>query len=267
MNPTRYRTYDRKITPTTRQHAQNQPQPPITFDLYLYATRPTVHLHEPASRATLDPLSQTVENAPVRPSPYDHTFRPSQLVTSSLSRLQATQHAFPTPKQPCSHPKQPCSRQLSPTQQTTHNQSLWLFAPVLPLSFLCSLAADSLLQHLVHPVPPLSHCPPLLVPLLLESPLVPYPCLPYKLWSQTASRRVHTTLTPKVNLIDQGAARSPFYRIMPEPPLVDHVVLKGVKVEMQADCTMPTQALAFVLPHTVSLSSVCPVVYKKEGIQ
>jgi hypothetical protein len=90
-----------------------------------------------------------------------------------------------------------------------------------------------------------SHCSPLPGLLLLESPLSRTPAFADKLSFPTAFRRMRSTLTPKVNLSEQG--RLPWSGLhYAGAALVDHVVLKGVKVETQADYTMLPQALAFV---------------------
>jgi hypothetical protein len=237
MHRTKHRTNSLNRSSQPNKLAQIYPLSPITLGLYLHATRPTPDTHKPAPQAALTPLAQKVENASVRRWPYDSTFAPLRLATSSTTPLQATEHAV-------SPLKSPFSRKYSPMTQNRYNQFLWinLSSAALDTSHV-SLAPRSSSRPLA-PVPLLSPCSPLPPLLLLESPLSRPPASGDNPLFLTASRRVRSTLTPKVNLSDQG--RLPSHPLhYAGAALVDHVVLKGVQVETQADCTMFTSALAF----------------------
>jgi hypothetical protein len=258
MNQRKYRTNDLNRSSNPNKIARTRPVSPITLGLYLHATRPTPSTHEPACRAALDPLSETVENASVCRSPYDSTFHPFRFPTSSRMPVQATEHAF-------SPLKSPISRKYSSMTRNTHNQFLWVNPSPFALSqsFSVSLSLPSSLPYI--PVPSSSHCSPLPGLLLLESPLSRTPAFADKSSCPTASRRVRSTLTPKVNLSEQGRLGVSGLHYA-GAALVDHVVLKGVKVETQADNTMLTQALAFVAPQTTErvtrgLQNTFPLLY------
>ena len=96
------RTYVLNRSSKPNQPARNRPVSSITRGLCLHATRPTPKTDEPALQAALSPLAQTVENAPVRRSPYDSTFASLEIVTSSTTSLQASEHAILHLKRPFS---------------------------------------------------------------------------------------------------------------------------------------------------------------------
>jgi hypothetical protein len=245
MNQRKYRTHDLNRSSQPNTTARTRPVLPITLGLCLHATRPTLGMHEPACRATRRPLSETGKNAPVCLLSYDSTFHPLRFPTSSRMPLQATEHAF-------SPLKSPISRKYLSMTRNTHNELLWVNRSPFARSqfFPVSLPLPSSLPCI--PVPSPSHCSPLPGLLLLESPLSRTPAFTEKSPCLTASRRVRSTLTPKVNLSEQGRLSWSGLHYA-GAALVDHVVLKGVKVETQADNTMLTQALAFVAPHTTDL--------------
>jgi hypothetical protein len=216
--------------------ARKTRQPSISPDLYIFPApalrsypRPTPIAPEPACQATRSPLAETVKNAPVCRSPYDATFHPLQLATSSTTPLQAFEHTI-------SRQKQPFSGKSSLKSFSTHNEFLYIKLSHAATCTIQVAAKTSVSQH--SPRLPLSGL------LLLESPLSRTPAVPDKPPFPTAFRRMRTTLTPKVNLSEQGRLGVSGLHYA-GAALVDHVVLKGVKVETQADYTMLTQALAF----------------------
>ena len=258
------RTYVLNRSSKPNQPARNRPVSPITWGLCLHATRPTPKTDKPALQAAQRPLAQTVENAPVRLSPYDSTFASLELVTSSTTSLQASEHAI-------LHLKRPFSGKSSYKSLSTHHEFLCITPSLCCCERFPTRSYPSpLFAIATRPMSALPFPPPGL--LLLESPLSRTPCVADRTPSRTASRRVCTTLTPKVNLSDQGrlSCRSLHYA---GAALVVHVVLKGVKVETQADCTMLTQALAFVPLRTTkrvirgpqNTFPLSPLAHMKEG--
>ncbi len=226
-------------SPVTKVHApQNQRktrQQFISHRLYLLSasdpyscSRHTPLSPEPAYQATRSPLPEMGKNALVRRSPYDSTFALLRLATSSTTRLRAFQHPI-SPLKPA-FPENILIKSLS-----TYNEFLSIPAPLPVPSSWCLFA----------PAPLLSPCSLLPILLSLESPLSRTPASRSELTFPPAFRRMRSTLTPKVDLSERGRPRG-VYLHYSGAALVVHGVLKGVKVETQADCTPLRSALAFV---------------------
>ncbi len=231
MNHQKYRTHDLNRSSKPIKHARTYPILSITLGLCLHASCPTPDTHKPALQAARSSLSETGKNAPVRHWPYDSTFALLRFATSSRTLLRAFQH----PLLPLKHL---FSGSIPLKRISTHNEFLSINLPA-------TWSATPLSRCPSAPVPSL--CPrfPLPILLLLESPLSRTPFFADNPRFLTAFRRMRSTLTPKVDLSEQGRLPCAILHYA-GAALVDHVVLKGVKVETQADCTPLRSALAFV---------------------
>lgn len=251
MNLPISRTRAPKLPVFHPKHAHIRPVVSITFSLYLHAYSTTPFSAQPASRDALNPLAETVNRASVHPSPYDRIPRPMQLATSFLPLLRALlranfaqntpyspQTTLPSPithKQPLSYQNTSITRASRPFHHLfPHLSALQPFpirpaAPRFPRSLPASLGL-----------------------LLLESPFVSYPyrSLPTPFPSGVPKDAFY--LDPVRRLERTKGGFRVLVCIMPEPPFVDQVVRKGVKVEMQAAYRPAALALAFVPLHTTS---------------